>query len=70
MAATGPDDNQNRSFTVLAAGTVVSHYTIISKIGAGGMGKFYLAQDSTLDRKVALKFLPLQLYSISVAAPR
>ncbi|MEK7831682.1 MAG: protein kinase, partial [Acidobacteriota bacterium] len=44
----------------IAEGTRLDRYQILSTIGAGGMGEVYLAQDTRLGRKVAIKLLPSQ----------
>src|SRR4029079_9155810 len=51
MMAEGPDQT-------VPVGQMINQYQIISRLGAGGMGEVYLAEDTRLQRRVALKFLP------------
>ena len=56
--------------TSALANATISHYRIISKLGAGGMGEVYLAQDTKLDRMVAIKFLPSEAIADEQAKKR
>src|SRR5438552_17316248 len=47
----------------LENGTIIKQYKILSAIGKGGMGEVFLAQDTKLERKVALKILPADVAS-------
>jgi len=51
-------------------GDKVKHYEILRSIGKGGMGEVYLAQDTVLDRKVAIKFLPEEMQQDTNARDR
>jgi serine/threonine protein kinase len=51
----------SESHETTLVGRTVSHYQVLSLLGAGGMGEVYLARDARLDRTVALKILPSEL---------
>lgn len=44
-------------------GSTIAHYQVLSRLGAGGMGEVYLAEDTRLHRRVALKILPAEFTS-------
>jgi len=65
----GPGDEEIKP-SALVSGTLLSHYKIVEKIGAGGMGEVYRAQDTRLGRDVAIKVLSPHLAATPEARAR
>jgi len=56
-SATVTDPDAPRRHDLLSRGTILDRYTVLEKLGAGGMGEVYAVYDAKLDRRVALKLL-------------
>jgi serine/threonine protein kinase/predicted Zn-dependent protease len=60
--------NDSSSHPDIPIGKLILHYRVDSRLGSGGMGEVYLAEDSKLKRRVALKFLPHRLREDATAS--
>ena len=71
MAYEHNDDglDKTRSFSVLAQGTVISHYRIIKKNGEGSMSFIYKAEDTKLNHRVHQSFYLYSMLQMRISRP-